>query len=84
MFKLLQRPQTLTIDDMLALTREHIVGTAAFFPPLAALCMGVMEKAVAAEIRNRFFLEIADLLARAAPAWCAISPACRAAPGHNC
>jgi AcrR family transcriptional regulator len=64
MFKLLQRPQTLTIDDMLALTREHIVGTAAFLP-LAALCMGVMEKAVAAEIRNRFFLEIADLLARA-------------------
>ena len=64
MFKLLQRSQPLTIDDMVALTREHIVGTAAFLP-LAALCMGVMEKAVDAEIRNRFFLEIADLLARA-------------------
>ena len=61
MFKLLQRTQPLTIDDMVALTREHIVGTAAFLP-LAALCMGVMEKAVdAAEIdKGAVFGEVLD------------------------
>jgi AcrR family transcriptional regulator len=60
---LVERSHTLTLEDMLMLTREHIVGPPAFLP-LAALCMGVMEKEVSPEVRNRFFFEIADLLAR--------------------
>lgn len=64
MFAVLQRAQPLTIDDMLALTREHIVKSQAFLP-LAALCMGVMEKSVAPEVRNQFYFAIGDLLARA-------------------
>jgi AcrR family transcriptional regulator len=64
LFEQLQRAAPLTIDDMLVLTRAHIVGPPAFLP-LAALCMGVMGKSVRVDTRTQFFFEIAALLDRA-------------------
>ena len=61
---LLDRDAGVTIDDVNALTRTHIVAPPLFLP-LASRCFGVMDQNVPAEVARAFKQRMADRLERA-------------------
>jgi len=60
----LERPERLRIEEVLVLTREHMIGRPLFLP-LATRCFAQMGQAVAAEAARGFRLRMAERLLRA-------------------
>ncbi len=58
------KPERMTLDDMMQLTREYIVGAPAFLP-LATLVAGLMQKGVTAESAQAFEQRMAERLGTA-------------------
>lgn len=63
------RRKRMDFDDMMRLTREHIVGVSAFLP-LATLVAGLMHKGVSAEASQSFDRRIAERLTAAGELLC--------------
>jgi AcrR family transcriptional regulator len=60
----LERPDPVTIEEVFAITRDHLVRSPTYLP-LAGMCFGMMEKNISAEATNAFHERMAGRLARA-------------------
>jgi AcrR family transcriptional regulator len=60
----LDQPTTLTLDEMRALTTEHMISQPTFLP-LATLCFGLMETEIPREVASAFKQRMTERLTRA-------------------
>jgi len=60
----LEQPTTLTLDEMRALTTEHMIGQPTFLP-LATLCFGLMETEIPHDVASAFKQRMTERLTRA-------------------
>jgi len=60
----LEQSERVTIDDVFAITLEHMVRSPTYLP-LAGMCFGMMEKNISAEARNAFHERMAARIGRA-------------------